>query len=403
MTVPAQPGPPTPSPIQSPPHSPALECRALSVTYGERAVLRDLDLTVGTSEALALLGPSGCGKTTLLYTVAGFVTPQAGSVSIGGRIVAEGPKALPAEDRDVGVVFQNYALWPHLSALDTVAYPLRRRGVRRSAARTRACELLERMGVGHLAHRRPAQLSGGEQQRVGIARALARDATLYLFDEPTAHLDTALRVVLQEEVAAQRTALGAAVLYATHDVAEAFAVADRVALLRDGAVVQVAPPLEIYERPVDVWAARLTGPASLLDLRVTASDGRGVVDVEIAGRPHTVFVPPTPEHPVPVAGAARAVLRPEWAHLGGEIQGRVIGVRFRGADTDYRLQTPAGTVEIRQRGGPTAQRDALVTWGIDRAWLLATGETGEGEDLPQSTAGSPSPRSAPDPSAPAWS
>ena len=209
--------------------SPALECRRVTVAYGSRQVLHELDLTVQAGEAMAVLGPSGCGKSTLLSAVAGFLAPQSGSIWIDGRLVADGPRITPPESRMVGVVFQNYALWPHLTALDTVAYPLRRVGVPRDEARRRARALLDRMAVGHLADRRPAQLSGGEQQRVGVARALAREPVLYLFDEPTAHLDTALRTALQEELAAQRAAIGAAVLYATHDVAEAFVVADRLA------------------------------------------------------------------------------------------------------------------------------------------------------------------------------
>ena len=164
----------------------------------------------------------------------------------------------------MAMVFQNYALWPHLTALDTVAYPMRRRGVRRAQARREALEILARLHVADLADRHPAELSGGEQQRVGLGRALARDASLYLFDEPTAHLDTHVRGVFLEELLTRRRDSGAAALYATHDAEEALGVADRVALLAAGRVVQVGTPEEVYHRPVDLWAARLTGPASVL-------------------------------------------------------------------------------------------------------------------------------------------
>lgn len=355
----------------------ALDCRALSVSYGRRQVLRELNLTVGAGEAVAVLGPSGCGKTTLLYAVAGFVAPDSGEISIDGRLVAGAGSVVPPERRDVGVVFQNYALWPHLSALDTVAYPLRRTGLSRSAARPRALALLERMGVASLADRRPAQLSGGEQQRVGVARALAREARLYLFDEPTAHLDAPLRTVLQEELAEQRDSLGAAVLYATHDVAEAFAVSDRVALVRDGSVVQVAGPQSVYERPVDLWAARLTGPATVLTLPVARS-GPGSIQVEVGG----VGVVVAADGHVPLPGTTSEVLvRPEWGRLGGPLPGRVTAVRFRGADTDYRLDTPAGPMEVRERGVPRVGAGEATGWTLDRAWLL-------------------SPATSPDPSAP---
>jgi ABC-type Fe3+/spermidine/putrescine transport system ATPase subunit len=360
---------------------PALECRRLTVAYGSRRVLHGLDLTVGSGEAVAVLGPSGCGKSTLLFAVAGFHAPESGSIRIDGRVVADGPRSTPPEERMVGVVFQNYALWPHLAAVDTVAYPLRRAGVSRNEARRRARALLDRMGVGHLADRRPAQLSGGEQQRVGVARALAREPSLYLFDEPTAHLDTALRAVLQEELATQRAAIGAAVVYATHDVAEAFVVADRVALLRDGAVVQLGRPDDVYEHPVDLWAARLTGPATVLDMPVVSSSPESIT-LAVVGEEVTVAAEGAEPGQV---GVVRVLVRPEWGRLGGPLPGRVAAVRYRGADTDYRLDTPVGVVEVRERGAPRAGVGDGRGWTLDRAWLLSAGTTRA---------------SAPDPSAP---
>jgi iron(III) transport system ATP-binding protein len=350
----------------------ALECQDVTVSYAARSVLRGLTLTVDPAEAVAVLGPSGCGKTTLLYAIAGFVNCAGGSIRIGGRLVADERFSGPPERRHVGVVFQNYALWPHLTALDNVAYPVRRGGASRADARRTASTWLTRMGVSHLAGRRPAELSGGEQQRVGVARALAGDSALYLFDEPTAHLDTVLRAVLQEELAAQRSALGAAVLYATHDVAEAFAVADRVALLRDGEVLQVGAPQDVYERPVDLWAARLTGSASVLELPVVPVRP-GVVEVSTADGTLTV--------PIAAAGAmhsgpCRLLMRPEWGELGGPLPGRVTAVRYRGADTDYRLETPVGTVEVRERGAPRAAVGSRTGWTLTRGWLLDSGSGG---------------------------
>ncbi len=346
---------------------PALECAGLRAGYARSDVLRGLDLTVAAGEAVAVLGPSGCGKTTLVGAVAGFVDPRAGAVRVAGRLVADARRSLPPERRDLGVVFQGYALWPHLSALDNVAYPLRRAGLGRSEARRRAVPLLERMGIAALAGSHPAELSGGEQQRVGLARALARPAALYLFDEPTAHLDTALRAGLQDEMAAQRAALGAAVLYATHDVAEALAVADRVALMRDGVVAQVGSPQQVYECPVDLWAAQLTGPVGVLDVPVgtgPAADG-GRVEVHVGG---------VAAHPVVplgvVADGGRLLVRPEWARLGGPLPGRVTAVRFRGPHTDYRLDTPAGPVEVREAGPARATVGEVTGWQLDRAWPL---------------------------------
>lgn len=350
--------------------APALECRRLTVSYGSRAVLSDLDLTVGPGEAVVLLGPSGCGKTTLLYTVAGFVPVQSGEVLLSGELVADTRGSRPPEERGVGVVFQNYALWPHLSALETVAYPLRREGMSKAEARAQGMVFLHRMGIAGLATRKPAQLSGGEQQRVGVARALARRAGLYLFDEPTAHLDTALRAVLQDELAAQRAVLGAAILYATHDVTEALAVADRVALLREGRVVQVAAPHEVYEQPVDMWAARLTGPAAVVVVQVVRVRSARSFDLEVAGHRIEVAAGTAGEAR---AGRALGLVRPEWARLGGPLPGRVVAVRYRGPETDYRLETPAGTVEVREPGVPRARVGDTPGWTLHRVWLLPAG------------------------------
>jgi ABC-type Fe3+/spermidine/putrescine transport system ATPase subunit len=208
---------------------PVLEIRGLSVEYDGTAVLEDVTLTVGPGEIVALLGPSGSGKTTLLHAVAGFRPPRKGEVWLRTRLVASSSRFEPPDQRDVAVVFQNYALWPHMSAVDTVAYPVRRRGVGKAQARAEALEILGRLDVRHLAFRRPSELSGGEQQRVGLARALARQASLYLFDEPTAHLDTHVRGVFLTELVTRQRESGAAALYATHDAEEALGLADRVA------------------------------------------------------------------------------------------------------------------------------------------------------------------------------
>ena len=341
--------------------APAVHCRDVAVAYGRVRALDGVDLVVDPGEAVALLGPSGAGKSTLLHLVAGFVTPTHGEVDVAGELVATPGRSLPPERREVGVVFQHYALWPHMTALDTVAYPLRRRGVRSRDARAQARVLLERMAIPELAARRPAELSGGQQQRVGLARALAREASVYLFDEPTAHLDTALRATLQEEMTDRRRALGAAAVYATHDAGEALAVADRVVLLRAGRVVQSGTPREVYEEPTDLWAARLTGPASVLegtprpagDRRIALDVGGETVDVPGGG----------------VAGGT-ALVRPDWIALGGPLQGKVDHVWYRGPHTDYRLDTPLGFVEVREHGPPQAAAGDVTGWTLQRVWLI---------------------------------
>jgi ABC-type Fe3+/spermidine/putrescine transport system ATPase subunit len=346
---------------------PAVTCRGVSIAYGPTTVISDLDLEVRRGEMVALLGPSGCGKTTILSALAGFLPIHAGEIRIGGRLVADGRRLVAPERRDVGVVFQGYALWPHLDALDTVAYPIRRRGVGATEARRRAAAILERLGIPGLAHRRPAELSGGEQQRVGLGRALAREASVYLFDEPTAHLDATLRDRLQLEIADQRRGSGAAAVYATHDTAEALAIADRVALLREGRLIQEGTPTAVYERPIDLWAARLTGLASIVDLGILdAAGGHG--RIEVAGKPQTATVATT--GPLQT-GETRAIVRPDWVRLGGTIPARVESVAFRGAFTDYRLDTPAGVIDLRAGGPPTVGPGEEVGWSVDRAWIPA--------------------------------
>ncbi len=344
-----------------------LELRGVSVGYGAGPVVHEVSLRVAADERLALLGPSGSGKTTLLYAIAGFTDLLAGEVLIRGRRVAGGGRAEPPEARRVGFVFQHYALWPHLTALETAAYPLRRDGAAGAEADRVARELLARLGIEHLADRRPAELSGGEQQRVGLARALARRPHLYLLDEPTAHLDATLKAALAEELASPNRQPGVATVHATHDVVEALAVADRVALMRDGRIVQVGTPVDVYERPVDRWAAALTGPASLLVGAVTGAGpkasvrlGDVTVQAELAGE---ATAPP-----------ALLLVRPDWARIGaGELSGRVAAAAYHGTHTDYRLETAAGSLLVRDAGSPRFAVGAEARWSLARVWPLPAG------------------------------
>jgi iron(III) transport system ATP-binding protein len=320
-----------------------VNARGVVVSYGDAPAVRSVDLVVRRGETVTLLGPSGSGKTTLLYAIAGFLPLGGGNIHLDGELVASAEVSVPPEQRPVAMVFQHYGLWPHMDALDTVAYPLQRSGVGRGAARDRASELLEQMHIGHLAGRKPAQLSGGEQQRVGLARALARRPAIYLLDEPTAHLDTVLKADLQTELSARMDADGAAAIHATHDVEEALAVADTVVLLRDGAVVQVDRPGDIYARPADDWAARLTGPASFIEGEVDASGADG---------------------------AGHYLVRPDWVRFDGPIPAKVFDVRYRGTHTDYRLGTVLGTILLRQPGPPRQGVGDDVSCTIERVWRI---------------------------------
>jgi multiple sugar transport system ATP-binding protein len=218
-------------------------------------VLESLDLTVADGEFVVLLGPSGCGKTTALRIIAGLETPTAGEVRIGGRNVTK----LSPRERDVAMVFQSYALYPHMSIADNIGYPLRIRGVpdrERSAAVASVAESLE---VSHLLRRKPRQLSGGQRQRIALARAIIRDPAAFLMDEPLSNLDAKLRVSMRGEIRRLQQRLAATTIYVTHDQAEALTMADRVCLINDGVVQQFAPPQEIFDRPANRFVASFVG------------------------------------------------------------------------------------------------------------------------------------------------
>jgi ABC-type Fe3+/spermidine/putrescine transport system ATPase subunit len=340
-----------------------LECRELSIRYGDVDAVVGVDLTVDPGETVALFGPSGAGKSTILYAVAGFVPIARGSISIGGGIVSTPERMIPPEQRPIGLVFQNYALWPHMTTLENVAYPFRRSGHSRADSTDRARTLMSKVGIADLAERKPAELSGGQQQRVGLARALARSADLYLFDEPTAHLDAPVRAAVAEEIRARREELGAAAIYATHDSGEALAIADRIVILRDGSEVQTGSPAEVYERPADEWAARITGPVSAVTGEVSGVE-QGKLQISLGSSTiQADFDAPAP------GGRVRVLIRPEWVSPRGPIHGRVASVAFRGPHTDYLLATEHGELMARVPGSPALRAGERSSWSIRGGWV----------------------------------
>jgi iron(III) transport system ATP-binding protein len=222
----------------------------LGKTYpGGNEALRGVSIDVEPGTFVVLLGPSGSGKTTMLRCLAGIERISSGRITIGGQTVADGRTHVPPDQRDLSMVFQDYALWPHLSARDNVAFALRRRHLSRAECRSRAATMLDRVGLGALADRYPNQLSGGEQQRVALARALIADTGLILCDEPLSNLDADLRERMRVEISALVREAAATTVYITHDQAEAFALADKVGVLERGRLVQAGTPEEIYTRP----------------------------------------------------------------------------------------------------------------------------------------------------------
>jgi putative spermidine/putrescine transport system ATP-binding protein len=295
--------------------------RGLTRYYGDVVAAQDLNLTIDAGEFVTLLGPSGSGKTTTLMMLAGFVEPSAGDILVDGRSVVD----LPPHRRDIGVVFQNYALFPHMSVFENVAFPLRMRHVGRAAARQRVQEALDMVQLGDLGYRRINQLSGGQQQRVALARALVFQPPLLLMDEPLGALDRKLREQMQIEIKRIQHALGVTVVYVTHDQDEALMLSDRIAVMNTGTIHQIGTPDEIYEQPATAFVAEFVGESNFLDGLVEAVAARGVT-VRLPGGV-CVHGPATP---VEKGQRLKVMIRPEVlrlrTHVGSDADNAVDGV-----------------------------------------------------------------------------
>ena len=304
--------------------------------YGETPVVDGLSLTITAGALVTLLGPSGCGKTTTLRMIAGLETPTEGQVVIGDVDVT----AWPPADRKVSLVFQSYALFPHLTVLDNVAYGPRARGVRPAAAHARARDTLTLLGLAGLEARLPAQLSGGQQQRVALARALVLDPQALLFDEPLSNLDARLRRRVRDEIRSLQRRLGITVVYVTHDREEALAVSDRIVVMDRGRIVEEGGPTELFESPRTRFVAEFLAEANVVMARLLDRDGE-LATVGIAG--HVVRVPHRSHPPGDVLLSIRpdaiSVHRP---HAEGGIGGRVVRVAFVGRAVEYTVETEAG-------------------------------------------------------------
>ena len=308
------------------------------LTLGDMAVLRGISLAVPAGHSLALLGPSGCGKTTLLRVIAGLEQPDHGIVRLGEEELTGPDRFVPPERRRVGMVFQDGALFPHLTVAENVAFGLRRSGDRKN----RVARALELVGLGTLGDRLPARLSGGEWQRVALARALAPAPEVLLLDEPLASLDQALRVQLRAEVRRLLSDLGITSIFVTHDQNEAFVVGDEVAVMRNGQILQSGTPGHLYERPVDRWVARFVGDANLVRGRVTGDSVEthlGVVPVASG---------------VGTAGARVDVLvRPECLSLQADGPWTVEAVDYYGHDSMYQVAGERGLrLQVRSFTAP---------------------------------------------------
>ncbi|MDQ7820230.1 MAG: ABC transporter ATP-binding protein [Armatimonadota bacterium] len=292
-----------------------LRLERLSKRFGRVVAVHALDLEVGAGELVAFLGPSGCGKTTTLLMIAGIYQPTSGAIYFDDRRVDH----LHPRDRDVGMVFQSYALYPHLTLFENIAFPLRLKRLPAGEVAARVRRTAELLGIAPLLDRYPAQVSGGQQQRAALARALVKEPQVLLLDEPLSNLDAQIRVQARGEIRRLQQELGVTTILVTHDQAEALAMADRVAVFSTGQLLQVASPDELYRRPATTFVARFVGhpPMNLLD--GTFADGQFIA----GGRrlPLPVRIPPGPGY---------LGVRPEDLHLQGDLAGRVVVVESLG-------------------------------------------------------------------------
>jgi putative spermidine/putrescine transport system ATP-binding protein len=339
----------------------AVRLEDLHRSYGDVHALDGLTLDVAPGRMLALLGPSGCGKTTALRALAGLEELDTGRVIVGGRDLTN----VPANRRDMGMVFQAYSLFPHLTALENVAFGLRMRRVGAAERRRRAGEALELVGLAQLADRYAGQMSGGQQQRVALARALAIRPSVLLLDEPLSALDARVRTQLRDEIRRIQLEVGTTAVFVTHDQEEALAVADEVGVMQAGRLEQLAPPQEVYDRPATPFVAEFVGltsrvPASIRDGRAITPGGElpllpgsadGTVDVLV--RPESVVVTASPPD--------------------GAASGRVVATSFLGALARVTLATEGGELLAQMPAGAAADLPpgAPVTWRLAPTPALA--------------------------------
>ncbi len=323
-------------------------------SYGPVRVVQGVDLRVAEGEIVCLLGGSGCGKTTTLRMIAGLEEPDEGTLSIGGRVVSGPGVFVPPEERGLGMVFQSYAVWPHLDVLRNVTFPLRRSGAREAERKAR--EALALVHLDGLESRRPDQLSGGQQQRVALARALVADPAVLLLDEPLSNLDARLRGEVRDEIRALARAKGITTVLVTHDHEEAFAVGDRIAFVHAGRIEQQGPPRELWERPASAAVARFFG---VEELPGQAEGDAVVVD--------GVRVPAVRTSDAPTSGPARLAFRTSDATLGSSgLPGVVTSASFLGSHATCRVRVAGVEVRVTGEAAPGAE----VRVHLRRAFVL---------------------------------
>lgn len=302
-----------------------LQMRGLRLAYGETVAVEKLDLDIARGELVAFLGPSGCGKTTTMRAIAGLLKPAAGTIALDGRDITN----VPANRRQVGLVFQSYALFPHLSVFENVAFGLRLKHLPPSEIEERVLAALTTVGLTDLRARQPSELSGGQQQRVALARSLVMEPKLLLLDEPLSNLDARLRLEMRSELQRVQMASELTMIFVTHDQGEAMALADRIVVMNNGLIEQIGSPQDIYERPISRFVADFVGFENIFEVQ----DGR--------------LQTPVGETELPQGfDAAGLAWRPGKVRLGeGPYQGEVLAQAFAGNCREYLLQSAIGTIK----------------------------------------------------------
>ncbi|GAC1507001.1 MAG: ABC transporter ATP-binding protein [Candidatus Dormibacteraceae bacterium] len=328
----------------------------LRKVYGESVALHDIDLEVKNGEVMALLGPSGCGKTTTLQLLAGFLRPDGGEIRVGDRVVSTSRSVVPPERRNMSLIFQSYAVWPHKTVRENVAFGLEVRSVARPEIKRRVDRALSTVRLDQLADRYPAELSGGQQQRVALARAMVVEPDILLLDEPLSNLDANLREEMRFEVRRLHDETGITMVYVTHDQAEAMVTADRIAVMNLGHIEQVATPYEVYERPITEFVASFIGRTNTLLGTVVSSgvvelDGMGV---KVQAQDETGCAP---GQEVAVCIRPHQVLfeRPNGAGGFNEIKGRVARSAYLGETRDYQVELALGQPRVRVTAPPALE------------------------------------------------
>jgi len=336
---------------------------AYETESGPVAAVDGVGFTVGKGEFFTLLGPSGCGKTTILRSVAGFETPQGGSIAIGGAPVFDAARGanVPVHKRDIAMVFQSYAIWPHMTVAENVGFPLAAQGIKAADARPRIRHALEMVGLGALLDRPATQLSGGQQQRVALARAIAKNASLLLLDEPLSNLDAQLREQMRGELAALQSRLGTTTLYVTHDQEEALSLSGRIALMQSGRIVEVGTPRNLYYQPRRLFTARFLGRTELFPCTL-ARRGPGEVVAETSFGTVSCMAPADVE-----MGRATLMIRPEHVCLVSAGEGRlnvfdgvVRGAVFLGRVVEYEVELRGGPIRVQALSGEPHEPGARV-------------------------------------------